>query len=160
VKSAYQRAGGQYREQPYFILDRGPYKAIRTLGKEYKAHGRFVDLLSPTLAVLQDPTVPAGECALWSGIGPMDAPHLIAASGRIRARYEAADTTSFLAQSPTNTHGVARLWSGNRHVKAVHAFTATGTELAATMQQDTDTVLVTYPNIAEGAVVRVEWEAR
>lgn len=158
VKSAYQRAGGRYIEQPYFMLKRGPYTAIRTLGKELKAGGRFVDLLSPELSVLQDPTVPADECALWMAMGPMgDAPYLIAASGRIRARYEHGDTTSFIAQSPTNTPGVARLWAGNRHAKAVHAFTTTGAELAAQMQSDGDTVLVSYPNIAEGAVVRVDW---
>ncbi len=100
-----------YHEQPYFLVHRGPYTAIRTLDKPYEAAGRFVDLLSPTLAVLDHPVIAPQACAFLTDANqPHGVPHVLAVSGRIRACYEGDDKTSFLVQAPTQTDGVARIW--------------------------------------------------
>ena len=98
---ALEKAGGTYREQPYFLVRRGPYTAIRTLDKPYTAQGRFVDLLSPTLAVVENPVVPPKDCAFLADAGRVQGtPHVLAVSGRLRAYYEGLDKTSFLRRPP------------------------------------------------------------
>jgi len=161
AKYAFEKAGGSYREQPYFLVRRGPYTAIRTLDKPYTAQGRFLDLFSPTLAVLQNPTIPTHECALLADAGrEQGSPRVLAVSGRLRAYYEGARKTSFLAQAPAQTEGAARVWGGQLPLKDVKAFTILGASVPVTYHVDGDTVLLRYPNDADGVVVRVEWDSR
>ena len=159
AKHALEQAGGTYREQPYFLMRRGPYTAIRTLDKPYTAQGRFVDLFSPTLAVMENPTLPVHELAFLTDLGPTEGlPRVVAVSGRLRAYYEAAGKTSFLTQAPAQTEGVARVWASQHHLRDVKAFTVLGASVPVTSHTEGDTVLLQYPNHADGVVVRVEWE--
>jgi len=154
-----ERAGSPYREQPYFLLRRGPYTALRTLDQPHRLTGRYVDLLSPTLAVLENPLFAEQECAFLSEADERDGPpRLLAASGRVRATCESATVTSCLVQAPSNTDGAARFWAGSRQVLHANAFNSTGTSLATTFRVEGDTLLVQYPNDAAGAVVRVDWK--
>lgn len=155
---AYEKAGGLYREQPYFLARRGPYTAIRTLARKQMVPGRFVNLLDANLPVVEDPEVPAHGLAFLMEVGPSKgAPRVVAVSGRLRARSEQPRATSFLAQGPARTDGAARLWKGGRQVKGVKAFTVFGAPLAASVRVEGDTLLVRYPNDPDGVVVRVVW---
>ncbi|MBZ5561029.1 MAG: hypothetical protein LAP13_01265 [Acidobacteriia bacterium] len=159
VKYALGKAGENYREQPYFLVRRGPYMAIRTLDKAYKVQGRFVDLFSPSLRVVENYTIPARECAFLAEAGrPVGAPRILAVSGRLRAYYQGAQITSFLAQAPSQTEGAARIWAGQRRPKNVKAFTVLGASVPITSHTEGDSVLLQFPNDADGVVVRVEWE--
>lgn len=159
AKRAYEKALGTYREKNYFMVRRGPYKAVRALGADYTADGRYVNLLSPTLAVVEDPEVPARGLALWADAGPSSGPpRLMAASGRLRARFEQPGITSFLVQAPTGTEGVARLYAGKRTVAGARAYTTLGVEVPVRAFPDGDTLLLRYPNDADGIVVRVGWK--
>jgi hypothetical protein len=159
VKRTTEKGLAAYREKPYFMIRRGPFKAVRALGADYRAEGRYVNLLSPTLAVVEDPEVPARNWAFWAdagtGSGP---PKLLATSGRLRHRFEDGGTTSFVVQAPTGTEGAARLFSGRKSVGGARAFTLLGAELPVRTFPDGDTLLVRYPNDADGVVVRVSWK--
>lgn len=159
ARYALEKAGGTYREQPYYLVHRGPYTAIRTLDGSYTAPGRFVDLLSPTLAVLDRPVIPPHECAFLADANQTSGtPRVLAVSGRLRAYYEGTHKTSFLVQAPAQTEGVARVWAGQRHPQDVKVFTVLGVPVPVTSQVDGDTVLLRYANDADGVVVRMEWE--
>ncbi len=159
ARYAFENAGNTYLEQPYYILHRGPYTAIRTLDKPYQAAGRFVDLLSPTLAMLDQPVIPTQECAFLSDANQtQEIPHILATSGRLRAYHETNDKTSFLVQAPTQTDGVARIACEKRQVKDEKAFTLLGASVTVKSQQEGDTVLLRYANDADGVIVRIEWE--
>ena len=159
ARRAFEKSRGTYREQPYFLVRRGPYVGIRTLEKDHAAQGRFVDLLSPTLAVLDNPTVIAQGCAFWSELGSAkDTPRVVAVSGRLRASNEQELTTAFLVQAPARTEGAARLWAGKKTVGEAKAFTIFGAPVPITVHQESNTVLLQYPNDADGIVARVEWE--
>jgi hypothetical protein len=159
ARYAFENAGNTYLEQPYYILHRGPYTAIRTLDKPYQAAGRFVDLLSPTLAMLDQPVIPPEECAFLSdATQKQTSPHLLATSGRLRAFHETRDKTSFLVQAPTQTDGVARIACGDHHVKDAKAFTFLGAPVMVNSRQEGDTLLLSYANDADGVIVRIEWE--
>jgi hypothetical protein len=160
TRRAYESfTGNKYQEQSYFVSKRGPYTAVRALGKEYTAEGRHVNLLSPTLAVVEDPIVQPHDCALFQDVGAeMGAPRLLAASGRLRAKAETSDETGFFVQAPSKTEGIARLWTGRRKIKGVKAFTTLGIPLEARCYPDGDTVLIRYANDADGVVVRIGWD--
>lgn len=161
VKYGYEKTGQAYHEQPYFLAHRGPYTAVRTLDEPYKLAGRYVDLLSPTLAVLDHPVIAPQACAfLTDATQQHGVPHVLAVSGRLRAYYDGADKTSFLVQAPTQTDGVARISMGLNQPKNVKAYTVLGAPLTVKSEADADTMLLRYPNDADGVVVRMEWEPK
>lgn len=159
VARAMGRTGQTYREQPYFLVRRGPYTGVRALDGAYAAKGRFVDLLSEELSLVEDPVVAAGQCAFWVDAGPADSvPRLLAAAGRVRATFGSADTTSFVVQAPSQTPGVARVWTGGRAPAEVTAFTVLGASVPATFKAQGGSLQVRYDNEADGVIVRVRWK--
>jgi hypothetical protein len=159
TERAYQKAGGLYREQPYFLVRRGPYTALRTLGKAQMVPGRFVDLLSSTLSVVEDPTIPAHGWAFLMTLSPAKgAPRVVATSGRLRARSEQPRVTSFLTQAPAKTSGAARLWAGKRTFQNIKAFTVYGVPVPVSLRIEGDTLLARYPNDPDGVIVKVAWK--
>src|SRR5207302_2021768 len=56
---AFKKSGGQYQESASFKVERGPYVGVRVLGKETSLDGRYVDLLNPSLPLVEDPVIPA-----------------------------------------------------------------------------------------------------
>jgi len=158
AKYALEKAGASYRERPYFHMRRGPYTAIRTLGQPYTAAGRYIDLLSPTLALLENPVIPPQECAFLIDAGPSaGTPLPPCASGRLRAYHLTPDVTSFLVQAPAKTDGAARVWAGQRRAKQVAAANVLGAPVPIKFETAGDTVLLRYANDADGVVVRIEW---
>ncbi len=153
------QAGAEYREQPYFRIKRGPYTAISALDQPYSAAGQFVDLFSADLTLLENPVVPAHECAFWVDAGTGgDLPHILAVSGRVRAYSETPAAACFLSQSPRGTIGAARIWTAGRVIRRVTAVNTTGEDLSASWSVEGQTALVRYVNDADGASVRIEWE--
>jgi hypothetical protein len=161
ARYALEKAGGAYREQAYFLARRGPYTAVKALTEAYTLRGRFVDLFSPTLSLVQDPLVPPGECAFLHDAHSrtVDEPGILTAAGRLRACHEQPEVTSFIVQAPAGTNGAARLWTGDRTLKSLAARTVYGEQVEITYVVEEDTVLLQYPNDADGLVVKVVWEA-
>lgn len=155
-----KKAGSRYTEQPYYQMDRGPFTAIRTLNKEYKLKGTYVDLLTPNLKVLVDPVIEPDACSFLRRFRPgnRSLPRIMAASGRVRATVESKKHTSAFVQTPSMTNGVVRLWKGNRDLKQAQVHTDRGEELAVDYKIEGDTIMLRYPNDSDGVVVRVDWE--
>jgi hypothetical protein len=130
------------------------------LNEPYKTGGHYVDLLSPTLAILDNPVIAPQACAFLSDANRRGTPNVLAVSGRLRAYYEKADKTSFLVQAPTQTDGIARISMGSSRLKNVKAYTVLGAPLTVKSEADVDTLLLRYPNDADGVVVRMEWEPK
>jgi hypothetical protein len=159
VAHALGSSGGKYREAGCFLLHRGPYTAIRTLDAPYSLRGRYVDLLSPKLELLDNPRFKAQECVFLSdGNAEPGAPSLLATSGRLRASAQGQDSTAFLVEAPWRTEGVARVWAGGRTLRSGEAHTVFGVDVPLRIQAEGKSVLLEYPNHAEGTVIRLEWE--
>lgn len=159
AKRAFERTGGNYQEQSYLLAKRGPYAAAHTLGKEYTLDGRWVNLLSPTLAVVEDPVIPPRSNGLYMAMGPQrGGPRLLTASGRVRAKSEQSAVTGLLVCAPAKTEGVARLWTGGRRASGAKAFTVMGEPVSVSLYPDGDTLLVRYTNDPDGVVVKVAWQ--
>jgi hypothetical protein len=153
------RAGIKYQEQDYYRVTRGPYTAVRTIDKPYTLTGRYINLLDPTLPLLESPVLPAHSQGFYQDAGPEKGnPRLLALSGRLRARAESATESSWLTGAPTGTGGVARLWSGDRKIIAIRGHNVFGTAVPVTTSDSGDTVLLKYPNDADGVVIRVVWQ--
>ncbi|MCC6729179.1 MAG: hypothetical protein IT208_07550 [Chthonomonadales bacterium] len=157
ARRACATGGEPYQERAAFVCRRGPYTAIRTLGAEYEASGRFVDLLDPGLPLLEDPTIPARRAALYIDAPSGRLPRLLAAAGRVLARSETPAATGFIVRAPSGTSGVARLSAGSRRLVGVRASTLLGAPVAASAKVEGATVQVRYANDAEGVIVRAAW---
>ncbi len=158
AQRAFEKTGGTYRETAYFRITRGPYTAVRTLGRELTVDGRYVDLLNPELPVVEDPLVPPHAVALLQDVGDLgQTPAILAVSGRLRARHEDARTSSLFVRAPAGTQGVARLWTGGRRLLGAKGYTVSGAPLPVSYQVEGDTVALRYPNQPDGAVVRAVW---
>ena len=159
VQYAQRRAGGAYREQGSLTLRRGKYIIVRTFGEAYDVEGRTIDLLSPSLPVADDRTIPPRSLALLCDIGPDDeAPHIGFVSGRVQAKVETSAATSFFVRGPLNTPGAARLHAGGRHLSGARAIDHLGRTVNVQAVPEGDTVLLRYPNDPDGIAVRVGWE--
>ena len=159
VQYAQHRAGGVYREQGSLTLRRGRYIIVRTFGEAYDVEGRTIDLLSPTLPVADDRTIPPRSLALLYDIGPDDEPpHIGFVSGRVQAKLETAATTAFFVRAPLNTPGTARLHAGGKRLSGAKAIDHLGRAVEVQAIPEGDTVLLRYPNDPDGIALRVGWE--
>jgi hypothetical protein len=159
AKRAYEKTGARYEEQTSFVSRRGPYAAVRTLGSEFTLEGTWVNLFSPTLAVVEDPVIPARSNGLYMAAGSdKKSVGLLAASGRLRAKSETSAATGFIVQAPAKTEGVARLFAGDRRALGAKAYTMMGESVPVSLYPDGNTLLVRYANDPAGIVVRVSWQ--
>lgn len=151
--------GEGYKEASAFVADRGPVKAVRTLGSGMVLDGSFVDLLQPSLPLVQNPAVPAHSWGLYQAVGRLAAglPRLLAASGRIRAQLEAPRVTSIMVQAPADTPGAVRVWTGGRHLVGAKAYSYFGEQVPLSLSFSGDTVLAQYPNSQDGVILRMVW---
>jgi hypothetical protein len=156
---AVSQVGGTLAERPLLVSRRGPYWALRTENSPQVVQGRFVDLLSPKLAVLEDPELPAATSAFFyafpHGQGSGSEPVV---SGLLRAHADCPSVTSFLVSAPTGTMGAARVFAFGRRPSAVTAFGADGAPVKVDVSDEKQTLLLTYPNSASGVIIRVKWD--
>lgn len=160
VKQGCAAQGERYAETNCFVLKRGPYVAIRTYAATHELRGRYVDVFSPNLDVLVNPIIPAQTNALLVELGTgrgHEEPRAV--SGRLVSWYASAQTTSLVVRAPAQTNGAARLATGGRRVKSAQAWTKEGQPVSVQTRLETDSLLLTYPNEADGVVLRVDWEA-
>jgi hypothetical protein len=157
---AMKKAGAHYIERPYYVMNRGPFTAIRTLGKEYQLKGMYVDLLTPNLKVMKDPVIAPNSCSFLKKFssGSRAIPQIMETSGRTRAVVESKQCTSVLVQAPSSTNGVVRMWKGDRILKQAQVFTDRGEVLPVDYRIEDDTIMLRYPNDSDGVIVRVDWK--
>ncbi|MEP6757170.1 MAG: hypothetical protein ABJA67_16820 [Chthonomonadales bacterium] len=159
VRHAVERTGTKYVEKSAMVAKRGGMLGVKTLGQELNLEGKYVNLLSPTLAVEEDPTVPAKSYALYRSIPEsLTTPKILVVSGKIVADSERATATAFLVKAPEGTEGVARLSKANKTVVGVKATTIFGEPIAVNTYVDKETLLIRYENRADGVVIRVGWK--
>ena len=156
---AFAHTGSVYHESPWLLVRRGPYVAVHTMQAPGGLPGRYVDLLSPTLAVRENPVLAAESSFFLQQLDPLPAfPRRPIVSGRLRAAYESPELTSFVVAAPAHTAGVARLVAGGRKIRNVSACTTAGAAVKITAEVEADTVLLRFDHDAAGVVVRLDWE--
>ncbi len=158
VQYAHQKAGGTYTEPEVFRLRRGKYTVIRTLNDAETVEGRVIDVLSPTLAVTNERTVPPKSVGLFIDLPTGNTPRVGFVSGRIQATVERNDATAIFVKGASKTQGAARLWAGNKTFKGVRGMDRFGNSVEVESFVDGSTVLLRYPNLADGVILRVGWE--
>jgi hypothetical protein len=154
---AHQRAGGNYNEGNALRLRRGKYFVVKSLSDAEPVEGRMVDVLSPTLAVANERTLPPNSVGLYVDLPSGSTPRIAHVAGRVQATIERNDATAFFVRGAKNTLGVARLWSGNRSFVGARAVDRLGNAVQIESFVDGSTVLLRFPNNPDGLVVRVGW---
>lgn len=90
ARQAAQRGGLPWSQSPALVMRRGPYVIAGSMDGATEGHplpGRYLDLLDATLPTLHTPVLAAGTRRLLLDLDAFtnDAPHLLAASGRVAA---------------------------------------------------------------------------
>lgn len=159
VQYGQQRAGAAYREPRSLRLRRGPYTIIHTFTGREVVEGRTIDLLSPTLSVVEDRVIPPDSQALLYDLGDDDQPpHIGFVSGRVEAQVETGTATGYFARGALHTTGVARLHAGGHALAGARAMDRLGRPVDLQAEVEGDTVLLRYPNDPDGVIVRVGWK--
>lgn len=159
VQYAANRVGANYKEAGVLRLQRGKYTIVNTFAEDDTVDGRTIDLLSPTLAVANDRTIPARSHALLYDLGPDNAPpHVGFVSGRVQAVLETAAATGFFVRGPLNTMGAARLHAGAKRLSGARATDRVGRPVSLQVFPEGSTVLLRYPNHPDGVIVHVGWQ--
>jgi len=145
-----------FRMKNYFALRRGPYIIAASMkdSKEpgsFQMSGRFVDLLSPDLAVLDRLSLKPGEYRLVADVDCYDLPVcLIGSAGRVENYIWVGNTVSFDVHGPTGAKCVLR-FKGPRPTAAE----LEGKPLAFEYDDFSGTFLLRMDGTAEGVHVRV-----
>lgn len=158
VRQSLALRGERLEEPGRFVLRRGPYTAVRTFDTTVQLKGRYVDVFTPNLAILTDPTVPAQTNLLLADAGTTGREEPRAVSGRLISWHASADTTALVVRAPSKTNGAARLFTGGRRLKSAKAWTTEGNPVNVETRAEADSLLLSYPNEAAGVVLRVDWE--
>jgi hypothetical protein len=117
----------------------------------------MVDLLSPTLSVANERTIPPNSTAFLVDLPNGATPRIAHVSGRLQASVERPDATAFFVRGPLNTLGVARLWSGNKSLVGARGQDRFGNPVNVETFIDGSTILARYPNHPDGVVIRLGW---
>ncbi|MCP5529326.1 MAG: hypothetical protein H7A44_02705 [Opitutaceae bacterium] len=151
-------AGGDYRESARFLVRRGPFTGVHTEAESFVLRGRYFDLLSPGLDLVENPEIAPQSNALYRDAeAASPGAGMPCVSGRLRSYVEQPGRTAFVVQAPEGTDGAARVLCRGRKVGGVSAFTTTGEPVAVQSAVESGSLALTYPNVAAGVVVRVDW---
>lgn|GEM_PF-2635824 len=158
VKSAYESQPGEFSEASAMIVRRGNWTLVHTFDQDINLDGDYVDLFSPTLNILQDPDIPAESSDFLKRFDPsIRAPRILAVTGKILAKYESFDKTSFYVSGSLSSNGEARIWNGDRRLNGIKAYTLMGAPVPVQFIKDDRSILVKYPNYPDGVVVKIGW---
>lgn len=158
VKSAYETQPGEFRGSNSMIVRRGDWTVIHTFDQDINLDGNYVDLLSPTLNILQDPKIDANSSDMLKRFDPSRRyPHILAVTGKLIAKYETYGTTSFYVSGSLSSNGEARIWTGDRSFNGIKAYTLMGVPIPVQYIPDDHSLLVKYPNYPDGVVIKIGW---
>jgi hypothetical protein len=159
VKMAYGLKGYSYHESPYYLLTQGPWKTVHTLGHNLTLDGHYVNMLSPTLAAVEYPTLPPHTDGIYKQFTPAPRlPVLLAVSGKLTAMSDQTGFTSFIVSGTGSGYGYARIWKGVRSISGARAFTLFGQPVPVSIFPDSNTILVRYQDNSDGVILKIGWK--
>jgi hypothetical protein len=137
-------------------LARGDYHVVAAVSREARLAGRFVDLLSPGLEVLTNPTVKVGAPRLLLSVErrlQRPRPDILFASHRLSDVRYGRDAAAFTVEGPERIPAAARVFLGASESASVSASRVRdGQPVAVEVRKDADrTLLLRFPN-QEGKV--------
>ncbi len=160
VRYSCESAGLKYKESGFFSLKRGRYQITRTLSASHGIQGRYIDILSPELQLVENITMPPNSVSLLYNITNIanNHPQLLFCSSKVEQLIEQSGKTYMMVSGPTNVKAVARIWRAGRKLVRSEAFSANGEKLELETRVDGETVFIKHDGVPKGAVVRLFWE--
>lgn len=141
-----------------FVQRRGPYAAAHALDEPLTLKGRFIDLLSPDLAVELNPTVKPSESRFLREIQGARQPELLAGSYAWKQTRSDAEQLSFTQQGPAGVTTAARIDPAGRKLAKVFAKDEKGRLLRTKASESGGTVFISFKSEDAGPVtVSVLW---
>lgn len=153
---------------PGFRINRGPFVIVHAL-RDIKPHRRpavlgerpVVDVLDPDLPILEDIRMGAGESKIFRQVQLEDStPRVLHCTHRLMEQTHDEATSRILIRGPAETPAVVRVYTAQRELTSVTIHSVDGVQLDSQVFPDegTHSLLIRFPNVPEGAVVRVGWK--
>lgn len=156
---------GRLEEPDLYHTRRGDFIAVRSCSKPHSFKGKWIDLLTPNLPVLTDPTVDARSVGLFldceKKLADAKSTRVLYCSPRVRNTTETLTSTHLELRSPDGTPTTLRLaCRGMKPLKVTAQPKTEGTplEVQQALDPSSDTLLCIVPTGFDGAVLQIDWQ--
>ena len=160
LRLAYQRSGAEY-SNPYSIeAERGPYLIIHTFDTARHPAGSTINILSPTLSLQTDRTIPPHTTSiLLRAPANPTIPTVAFASGHVEASLQTSNLTSLFIRSPQGSHPSIRILTAGKEIIGVRAVNTMGEQVPIeTLHDSINSLLVRFPGNPDGVACRISWK--
>lgn len=103
-------------------VTRGDYQIVYPVSRDTRLKGRFLDVLSPDLEMVEDPQIPLGQPRILLSVAARlkeARPALLFASHRSSGLQVSKDRIEFTVEGPERIPAACRLFTSNRQLKSV-----------------------------------------
>jgi len=169
LKKAYEKDAhaGELTFKNNFYLERGPYDVISVMDENtntspYKVKGPVIDLFDPTLPVLSEKVVQAGEQSLLYAVNRVinkSQPQVLAAAARVYDEKTTVNSYSFTAKSPANTLNVMRVLLPAKPKETIvkNAKGEVITDAKTSWDTSSNTLFIGFENNPDGVGINIKW---
>jgi len=163
VRRVWASAGlGQWREQDYIELSRGPYVIAAVVdesdGKRHVTRRWTMDLLDPRLHVGAAKALAPGQVALLRAFTPGEGPIVLASASRITDVRTGRGEISFRSLGPAGTTAATRIaLPGAPKSMTITDAAGAGHSFQPQWHDRSKTLLLRYENLPDGVTVRIEF---
>jgi hypothetical protein len=145
-------------------LRRGPYEIVSVLdegvnGEPYVVKGKLIDLFDPTLPVLLEKKVNAGEQAFLYHVPEGGKPQVLASASRIYEEKVEKKSYAFVVKGPLNTTNVLRvlLPAEPKKVTVIDGKGKSITDVTTSWDALSKTSFLSFANDPDGVRVKFGW---
>lgn len=143
-----------YEEPGFMEIRRGKYLISHSTNKEYTIRGTYIDLLSPSLPVINKKDVHPGDSVILFDISGYASgkPHLLYASHSLRDIQEKQNEITFIVDGPEKTFGVARIYAPEKPQQIF-----AGEQQDWIWDDENKTLFISFANIPKGNKIFISW---
>lgn len=148
---------------PALVMQRGHYVVSALMdeagGEPYTLKGRYVDLFSHSLDIVENPVLSEGDVKLWYDLSCLDKTEkadILAVSGRAEPVSVSQRTLAFTVKGPSAMNGCARVYTA-REPKGITA-AIKGKSVSASIEscdKASGTSYITFPSSPDGTKIKI-----
>jgi len=154
--------GKEFKTSGELSIKRGPYLICHTFDDKKTIPGKFIDVFSTDLKVIENPDMQPNSSMILFDISEKcknNKPCLVYSTYRLTGKKEEQDRTSFFIRGPEGVEGKVRLFKAGRETEKIEAFTREGGKVETNvLPGEQNTLLLGFQNHASGIGFCLKWK--